>query len=97
MSLSDFCYTGTVLKQLPRMFLGFSRLLVTTWSHEPTVLNISNVLHINSALQYSSVLVQAYGVMQSAETVIVPFPLGMPNKLQGIVENQQSSSIIYYI
>ncbi|GLV31089.1 uncharacterized protein CBL_12162 [Carabus blaptoides fortunei] len=66
---------GTVLKQLPRMFLGFSRLLVTTWSHEPTVLNVANVLHINSALQYSSVLVQAYGVMQSAETVIVPFPV----------------------
>lgn len=66
---------GTVLKQLPRLFLGFSRLLVTTWCQEPTVLNVSNIMHVNSALQYSSVLIQAYGVMSPAETIIIPFPI----------------------
>lgn len=66
---------GIALKQLPRMFLGFSKLLVTTWSHEPTVLNVANILHINSALEVSPVLVQAYGVLQSAESIIVPFPI----------------------
>lgn len=69
---------GMRLKQLPRMFLGFSRLLVTTWSQEPTVLNVSSVLHVNSALQYSSVLIQAYGVLNPVETIIVPFPTEEP-------------------
>lgn len=71
---------GTVLKYLPRMFLGFSKLLVMTWSQEPTVLPVSNLLHINTALQYSAVFVQAYGVLQTAETVIVPFPIQEDSK-----------------
>ncbi|KAF5273065.1 hypothetical protein FQR65_LT04807 [Abscondita terminalis] len=65
---------GTQLKQLPRMFLGFSRLLVMAWLHEPAVLPVSNILYVNAALQYSPVLLQAYGVHQPAQTHIIPFP-----------------------
>ncbi|CAH1963919.1 unnamed protein product [Acanthoscelides obtectus] len=65
---------GTTLKQLPRMFLGFSRLLVTSWLHEPAVIPIANILYVNATLQFASVLIQAYGVMRPAETQVVPFP-----------------------
>lgn len=56
------------------MFLGYSRLLVTGWLHEPAVIPVSNVLHVNAALQYSPVLIQAYGVRHYAVTCVVPFP-----------------------
>lgn len=57
------------------MFLGFTRLLVTSWLHEPAVIPIANILYVNAALQFSPVLIQAYGVHQPAQTYIVPFPL----------------------
>lgn len=65
---------GTTIKQLPRLFLGFSRLLVTSWLHEPAVIPIANILYVNAALQISPVLIQAYGVHQPAHTHVVPFP-----------------------
>ncbi|XP_065169343.1 protein FAM91A1 [Atheta coriaria] len=65
---------GVVLKQVPRIFFGFSRLLITQWLHEPAVIPIANILHVNAALQYSSVLIQAYGLHSPAQTHIVPFP-----------------------
>lgn len=74
---------GTVLKQLPRIFLGFSRLLVTAWMHEPAIIPISNFHHVNSALQHSPVLVQAYGVLDPAKTCIVPFPITADLKTKG--------------
>ncbi|XP_018574511.1 protein FAM91A1 [Anoplophora glabripennis] len=66
---------GTTLKQLPRMFLGFTRLLVTSWLHEPAVIPVANILYVNAALQFSPVLIQAYGVHQPAQTYVIPFPL----------------------
>ncbi|CAG9815575.1 unnamed protein product [Phaedon cochleariae] len=65
---------GTTLKQLPRMFLGFTRVVVTSWLHEPAVIPISNILYVNATLQFSPVLIQAYGVHQPAQTYILPFP-----------------------
>lgn len=56
------------------MFLGYSRLLVTTWLHEPAIIPVSNILHVNVAAQYSPVLIQAYGVHEPAQTHIIPFP-----------------------
>ncbi|KRT78908.1 hypothetical protein AMK59_6359, partial [Oryctes borbonicus] len=71
---SLFLIKGTILKQLPRMFLGFSRILVTAWLHEPAVIPVENILHVNAALQYSPVLIQAYGVHLPAQTSVVAFP-----------------------
>ncbi|XP_050303442.1 protein FAM91A1 [Anthonomus grandis grandis] len=65
---------GTEIKKLPRMFLGFSRLLVTSWLHEPAVIPISNILYVNATLQFAPVLIQGYGVNDTAETKIVAFP-----------------------
>lgn len=56
------------------MFLGFSRLLVTSWMHEPAVIPIGNVLYVNAALQFAPVLVQGFGVHHPAETKLLPFP-----------------------
>lgn len=64
------------------MFLGFSKLLVTAWHHEAAIIPVSNILHVNAALQYSSVLIQAYGVLNTAKVHIAPFPF----------EEKQSSS-----
>ncbi|KAG5880597.1 hypothetical protein JTB14_002402 [Gonioctena quinquepunctata] len=56
---------GTTLKQLPRMFLGFTRLLVASWLHEPAVIPVANILYVNATLQFSPVLIQAYGNFNS--------------------------------
>ncbi|XP_060526700.1 protein FAM91A1 [Cylas formicarius] len=73
---------GTAVKQLPRMFLGFTRLLVTSWLHEPAVVPVGNFLYVNATLQFAPVLVQGFGVHQPAETKILPFPFrsGTPSK-----------------
>ncbi|EEZ97172.2 Protein FAM91A1-like Protein [Tribolium castaneum] len=78
---------GTEIKQLPRMFLGYSRLLVTTWLHEPAVITVSNILHVNAAAQFSPVLIQAFGVHEPAQTHIIPFPFrpDTPSKSLGEV------------
>lgn len=78
---------GTTIKQLPRVFLGFSRLLVTSWFHEPAVIPVANVLYVNAALQFSPVLIQAYGVHQPAQTYIVPFPFGRTTPSKNAREN----------
>lgn len=62
------------------MFLGFTKLLVTAWHHEPAVIPASNVLYVNAALQYSSVLIQAYGVLNPSKVIVVPFPF-RPNEI----------------
>lgn len=86
------------MKQLPRMFLGYSRLLITTWLHEPAVIPIANILHVNAALQCSPVLIQAYGVLQTAQTFILPFPFrpDTPSKCQ-IVETSTTTDLQFRI
>lgn len=69
-----FLFLGTTVNQLPRIFLGFTRLLVHSWLHEPAVIPIANILYVNATLQFSPVLIQAYGVHQPAQTHIIPFP-----------------------
>ncbi|KAF5296002.1 hypothetical protein FQA39_LY12774 [Lamprigera yunnana] len=82
---------GTQLRQLPRMFLGFSRLLVMAWLHEPAILPVANIMYVNAALQYSPVLLQAYGVHQPAQTHVTPFPFisNAPAKSRGEGVNVQ--------
>ncbi|XP_030755665.1 protein FAM91A1 [Sitophilus oryzae] len=79
---------GTELRRLPRMFLGFSRLLVTSWLHEPAVVPVANFLYVNAALQFAPVLIQGFGVHEPAETKLLPFPF----KSQDSVKNNRSNS-----
>lgn len=67
---------GSRLKLLPGLLKNCSKVLVTTWGHDPTVLPISNlVFAVNEALCHSAVLVQGYGENSSVKTVLVPFPI----------------------
>lgn len=72
------------------MFLGYSRLLITSWLHEPALIPVANILHVNAALQYTPVLIQAYGVRSPATTQVAPFPFrpDTPLKRQLADENE---------
>lgn len=60
-------------------------MLVSAWLHEPAIIPVTNILHVNAALQYSPVLIQAYGVHHPAVTCVTPFPFrpDTPSKGQG--------------
>ncbi len=52
-------YYGTYIQFLLQ---GYSRVVVTTWGHDPTVVLVSNLLlTVNDALTHSAVLVQVRG------------------------------------
>ena len=58
-----FCtfLSGTRIRKLPKMFSKCSRLLVTTWGHDPSEIPYQGALvMILDALQHSAVLVQAF-------------------------------------
>uniref|UniRef100_A0A6B2EHL5 Protein FAM91A1 n=1 Tax=Phlebotomus kandelakii TaxID=1109342 RepID=A0A6B2EHL5_9DIPT len=65
---------GTVLKSLPRIFLGYGKLLVTIVHTDSYVLNTDNFLALNDQLKNGSVLVQGYGIRQPAEIRYESFP-----------------------
>lgn len=66
---------GTRLTTLPRELWRYERLMITTWGHESTIVNTSNVLMaLNEALTHSPVLLQAYSYQNEAEIVYLPFP-----------------------
>ena len=51
---------GSRIRRLPREFERCSRLLVTTWGHDPSEIPVSGALTmLLDALQHASVLVQA--------------------------------------
>ncbi|XP_045160177.2 protein FAM91A1-like [Mercenaria mercenaria] len=67
---------GKKLRRIPKIFLEYDRLLVTTWGHDPGVIATSNILlTLNDALSHSAVFVQAHGWQSEGRTVHVPFPL----------------------
>lgn len=67
---------GSRLRLLPKLLKNFSKVLVTTWGHDPTVLPITNVMFtLNEALCHSPVLLQGYGESNLVKRVIVPFPI----------------------
>ncbi len=61
------CIEGTRLTRLPREFDRCSRLLVTSWGHDPSEIPLGGALTmILDALQHSAVLVQAVAVRGDA-------------------------------
>lgn len=59
---------------MPRLFLGYSKLLVTSWLHEPAVISATSLLSINESLKYTPVIIQAYGTFNAASTKVIAFP-----------------------
>lgn len=66
---------GTRLLHLPPELYAYDRLMITTWGHESTIVNTSNVLMaLNEALTHSAVLLQTYSKRNEAEIVYLTFP-----------------------
>ena len=66
---------GTRLRKLPHIFIGYERLQITTWGHDPATVPVSNVLFsLNEALAHSPVLIQGYGVYGEGESINISFP-----------------------
>lgn len=71
---------GTVLKSLPRIFLGYGKLLITILHIDSYVINSENYYSLNEQLKNGCVLVQAYGIRESGEIKYEAFPFDNSNK-----------------
>lgn len=81
---------GTHLKILPRLFLGYGKLLVTVHS-DSYVINAENYRLLNDQLRQNNVLVQGYGIRQPGELCYEAFPFEERGKHQGLkCKNQRA-------
>lgn len=65
---------GTVLKNLPRLFLGYGKLLVTIVHTDSYVINSDNFRSLNDQLRQNHVLIQGYGIRHPGEVCYEAFP-----------------------
>ncbi|XP_055319685.1 protein FAM91A1 [Sitodiplosis mosellana] len=65
---------GTVLKSLPKFFLGYGKLLVTIVHTDSYVINSENFKNLNDQLKNGCVLVQGYGIRNPATVHYEAFP-----------------------
>lgn len=71
---------GTLLKTLPRLLLGYGKLLITIVSTDSYVIHSENYRNLNDALRNGCMLVQGYGIRNPAVVHYEAFPF------QGIEE-----------
>lgn len=71
---SLFLCRGTVLKTLPRIFLGYGKLLVNILHSDSYVLNSENFRNLNDQLKNGCILVQGYGIRHPGELRYEAFP-----------------------
>uniref|UniRef100_A0A182K493 Uncharacterized protein n=1 Tax=Anopheles christyi TaxID=43041 RepID=A0A182K493_9DIPT len=77
---SLFLKKGTVLKSLPRMFLGYSKLLITIVNTDSYVLNSEKFYTLNEHLKNECLLIQGYGINEPAKVHYEPFPLDIDDE-----------------
>ncbi|ALC43710.1 CG7600 [Drosophila busckii] len=65
---------GTVLKALPRLFLGYGKLLVNILHSDSYVLNSENFRNLNDQLKNGCVLLQGYGIRTPGQLHYESFP-----------------------
>lgn len=65
---------GTALKNLPRLFLGYGKLLVTIVHTDSYVINSENFRALNDQLRQNHVLIQGYGIRQPGDLCYEAFP-----------------------
>ncbi|SPP77048.1 protein FAM91A1 [Drosophila guanche] len=65
---------GTVLKSLPRLFLGYGKLLVNILHSDAYVLNSESFRNINEQLKNGCVLLQGYGIRSAGALHYESFP-----------------------
>ncbi|XP_076066785.1 protein FAM91A1 isoform X2 [Oratosquilla oratoria] len=72
---------GYRLRCLAPALLGYEKVLVTPWGHDPTVVPLSALfMTVNEALMHSPVFIQAYGWYHDVCTRHIPFPLDSNDK-----------------
>lgn len=71
---------GTVLKNLPRLFLGYGKLLVTIVHTDSYVINSESFRTLNDQLRQNHVLVQGYGIRQTGELCYEAFPFDVTSE-----------------
>lgn len=82
---------GTVLKNLPRLFLGYGKLMVTIVHTDSYVINSENFRQLNDQLRQNHVLVQGYGILQPGELCYEAFPFDLKSqKGRKICKNQKA-------
>ncbi|XP_043647140.1 protein FAM91A1 [Drosophila teissieri] len=65
---------GTVLKSLPRLFLGYGKLLVNILHSDSYVLNSESFRNLNDQLKNGCVLLQGYGIRTAGSLHYESFP-----------------------
>ncbi|XP_071544245.1 protein FAM91A1 [Panulirus ornatus] len=67
---------GERLRRLPECLVGYEKVLVTPWGHDPTVVPLAAIFTtVNEALMHSPVFIQAYGWYHDVCIQHIPFPL----------------------
>lgn len=66
--------SGTVLRALPRIFLGYGKLLVTIVNTDSYIISSENYRSLNDQLKNGCVLVQGFGIRDPAEVRYEAFP-----------------------
>ncbi|XP_068148618.1 protein FAM91A1 [Drosophila tropicalis] len=65
---------GTVLKSLPRLFLGYGKLLVNILHSDSYVLSSENFRNLNDQLKNGCILLQGYGIRAPGQLQYESFP-----------------------
>ncbi|KAI8126786.1 hypothetical protein FF38_10391 [Lucilia cuprina] len=79
---SLFLCRGTVLKTLPRIFLGYGKLLVNILHSDSYVINSENFRNLNDQLKNGCILLQGYGIRTPGELRYEAFPFNAKDKEQ---------------
>lgn len=66
---------GTVLRNLPRLFLGYGKLLITIVHTDSYVINSESFRALNDQLRQNHIMVQGYGIRQAGEVCYEAFPI----------------------
>lgn len=67
-------FIGTVLKSLPKLFLGYGKLLITIVNTDSYVINSENYKNLNESLKNCCMLVQGYGIRNPGDVHYEVFP-----------------------
>lgn len=82
-SLITWHFAGTILKTLPRIFLGYGKLLVTIVHTDSYVIASENYKNLNDQLKNGCLLVQGYGIRNPAEIRYEAFPFDLNDSITG--------------
>lgn len=81
---SLFLCKGTTLKTLPRLFLGYGKLLVNILHSDSYVINSENFRNLNDQLRNGCILLQGYGIRSPGELRYEAFPFNEKDARQTV-------------